>query len=263
MAKYRFYHIIRLTDRLVTPGNPKYVSTQRLVLDALGKMDLNGKRVLDIGCRDGLFSFEAERRGASEVIAIDNNLSRPAVEFLIPYFGSRVHMHEKNVLDLQPDTFGKFDVIVFAGVLYHLRYPFWALRLVRDLLADGGTLILETAVWRGDRHHAMLYCPVEDESPYEATSCTFFNEKGLRATLESLGFSVEAPRYRSQTEPVKDLLREAKQWMIRLSKRLNGLHVRTGIDRGLFVCTLSRLAENQMVARYWEGTHDIHTRTGG
>jgi len=57
MEKYRFYHIIRLTDRLVTPGNPKYVSTQRLVLDALGKMDLKGKRVLDIGCRDGLFSF--------------------------------------------------------------------------------------------------------------------------------------------------------------------------------------------------------------
>ncbi|HET6897250.1 MAG TPA: hypothetical protein VFK70_02840, partial [Vicinamibacteria bacterium] len=63
IAKYRFYHIIRLTDRVETPGNPAYVSTQKLVLEALGKADVRGKRVLDIGCRDGLLSFEAERRG--------------------------------------------------------------------------------------------------------------------------------------------------------------------------------------------------------
>jgi hypothetical protein len=109
----------------------------------------------------------------------------------------------------------------------------------------------------------MLYCPVGDESPYEATSCTFFNEKGLGATLESLGFSVDVPRYRSEVEPLKDLLRRGKQWMVRLAKRLKGLHVLTGIDRGVFVCTLARVGENQMVVRYWEGTHDIHTRTGG
>jgi tRNA (mo5U34)-methyltransferase len=43
---------------------------------------VRGKRVIDIGCRDGMFSFEAERMGAAEVTGIDNDLSTAAVEFL-------------------------------------------------------------------------------------------------------------------------------------------------------------------------------------
>jgi hypothetical protein len=168
-----------------------------------------------------------------------------------------------NLFDLRPDTFGKFDVVVFAGVLYHLRYPVWALKLVRDLLNDNGKLILETAIWRGDRNHAMLYCPVGDESPYEPTSCTYFNEKGLRVTLQSLGYVVERPRYRSQREPAKDMLRNAKQTLDSLAKRVRGLHVKTNIDRGLFACRFSDAAVDMSLARYWEGTHDVHTRSGG
>jgi tRNA (mo5U34)-methyltransferase len=92
-------------------------------------LDLRGKRVLDIGCRDGLFSFAAESMGAIDVIGIDNDLSRGATELLIPYFNSKVRMHQMNLYDLTPERFGTFDVVIFPGVLYHLRYPFWGLRL--------------------------------------------------------------------------------------------------------------------------------------
>lgn len=262
IEQYTFYHIIQLTDQIATPGNPEYLSTQNMVLEEIRKVDLRGKRVLDIGCRDGLFAFEAEKHGSAEVIGIDNDLSKPAVEFLIPFLKSGVKMFEMNLFDLRPDNFGNFDVVIFAGVLYHLRYPFWALRIVRDVLSNGGKLILESAIWRGQSHHAMLYCPVE-ESPYEPSSCTFFNAKGLCTTLRSLGFEVEATQYLSRREPLKDRLRYAGQVMERLRKRTRGAHVKTRIDRGVFICSFSRDAVDQQLAQYWDNTHNIHTRIDG
>jgi len=92
IASYKFYHIIPLTKTLSTPGNPLYVPAQELFMKHLKALDLRGKRVLDIGCRDGLFSFAAESMGAAEVVGIDNDLSKPATEFLIPFFKSKVRM---------------------------------------------------------------------------------------------------------------------------------------------------------------------------
>src|SRR5207248_907946 len=118
LNKYKFFHIIRLTDTISTPGNPTYLPLQEFCMKHLRSLDLRNKRVLDIGCRDGLFSFAAEEMGAREVIGIDNDLSTPAVEFLIPFFKSKVQMYEMNLYDLKPDTFGKFDIVILAGVLY-------------------------------------------------------------------------------------------------------------------------------------------------
>src|SRR5262249_33657302 len=150
----------------------------------------------------GLYSFTAEQLGAAEVIAFDNDLSRGAIEFLIPFFHSRVQMHELNLFDLMPQRFGRFDIVVFAGVLYHLRYPFWALKVIKDVLNPGGLLLIETAVWLGMNEHALLYCPTGGEGPYGLTSCSLFNEKGLIDTLLSLGFRIQStsrlhPQYQS------------------------------------------------------------------
>lgn len=79
-------------------------------------------------------------------------------------------------------------MVIFPGVLYHLRYPFWGLRAIRDVLKIDGHLLIETAIWEDERNNAMLFCPIGADSPYEGTSCTFFNEKGLVDTLKSLGF---------------------------------------------------------------------------
>lgn len=192
MEGLAFYHTIPLTPTLSTPGWPVVIPIVEMTLRALRKLDLRGKRVLDIGCRDGLFCFEAEKLGASEVIGIDNDIDPRLSDFLIRTLGSHAVIQSFNLFDLRPETFGRFDVIVFPGVLYHLRYPFWALKLVRDVLADGGTLVLETAVLADENRHALLFCPTGTESPYEPTSCTFFNRKGLEDTLTSMGFGVEA-----------------------------------------------------------------------
>lgn len=113
ITQYKFYHIIQLTDNIATPGNPAYLPMWNLCMKHLRSLNLRGKRVLDIGCRDGLFSFAAESMGAAEVIGIDNDLSRPAVDFLIPFFDSNVKMHQMNLYDLKPDSFGLFDVVIF------------------------------------------------------------------------------------------------------------------------------------------------------
>jgi SAM-dependent methyltransferase len=204
-----------------------------------------GKRVLDIGCRDGLFSFEAEKRGAREVIGIDNDLSTAAVEFLIPFFASKVRMHALNLYDLRRDTFGTFDVVIFAGVLYHLRYPFYALKLIRDVMEDGGTLFLETAVFVDDNRFSMLYCPVGAESPYEPTSVTFFNVKGLKDSLLTLGFKVERVELQVNLPPDDS----AKEKVI---------------DRVVMTCTADPELRRQDFAEYWEGKHNLHsTGTSG
>ena len=125
------------------------------VLNALKTLDLSGKRVLDVGCRDGLFSFAAEKAGALEVVGIDNDLSKGAVEFLIPFFDSKVEMYELNLYDLTVERFGKFDVIMLPGVLYHLRYPFWGLKILRDLINPNGHRPL---FFYGVTNKAMLFC---------------------------------------------------------------------------------------------------------
>jgi SAM-dependent methyltransferase len=240
LADYSFYHTIRLSENIETPGqpNPSLPKTLR----ALRSVDLANRRVLDIGCRDGLLSFEAEALGAREVIAIDNDLSRAAVELLIPCLGSRVRMHEMNLLDLTPETFGLFDVVILAGVLYHLRYPFHGLRIVRDVLTASGVLILETAIIVDDNRYAMLHCPTGADSPYEPTSVSFFNMKGLTDTLVSFGLEVAASELQNGTRPS------------RFRRQLI-------IDRVVLVCRrTARLASPE--AAYWDATHRLHSDPG-
>lgn len=143
-AEGYWFHRIELAPDLVTPGwsDPRSEKLPYFGLPA----DMSGMRVLDVGCADGFFSFEAERRGAREVVAIDSfpdsirrtTLCRDAL-------GSRVAPYLCNVYDLQAKTFGTFDLVMFFGVLYHLRHPLLALERLRSVCS--GTLLLQTATW--------------------------------------------------------------------------------------------------------------------
>jgi 2-polyprenyl-3-methyl-5-hydroxy-6-metoxy-1,4-benzoquinol methylase len=253
----------------------------------LKSLDVRGKRVLDIGCRDGLFSFAAESMGAAEVVGIDNDLSKAATEFLIPFFNSKVRMHQMNLYDLKPESLGMFDVVICPGVLYHLRYPFWGLRAIRDVLKTGGHLLIETAIWVGERNNAMLFCPIGEDNPYapDDTSCTFFNEKGLVDTLTSLGFQTVQTKLLSKSAASATLrsiwLRRArhpsaalrsymKRFITRMSARFNDADRPPNkqvhwcvVDRCVVHSTFSAFDKGTFVARYWETTHDFHTSHGG
>lgn len=248
LSNYSFYHIIPLTPTLKTPGVERYLPGQEKVLRTLRGLDFEGKRVLDVGCRDGLYSFEAEKGGAREIIGIDNDLSRGAVELLIPWFGSKVRMVEMNLLALSPTTFGTFDIVIFAGVLYHLRFPFQGLDVLSDVLVQDGVLVLETAVFADDNRHALLYCPAPTDSPFDPTSVSFFNMKGLTDTLGAFGFCVEA------SELQKRLLPDPTQELMH-------------IDRVVLVCRRKINPEPGEKERfrtvYWKSRHRIHSERGG
>jgi 2-polyprenyl-3-methyl-5-hydroxy-6-metoxy-1,4-benzoquinol methylase len=251
IKKYNFYHTIKLTDSISTPGNG--FPHEAMSMRALRTIDLRGKRVLDIGCRDGKFSFEAERMGAAEVIAIDIDLSRAMVEFLIPFFNSKVKLHEINLLELTPDTFGKFDVVLFFCVLYHLRYPFWALKLIKDVLHGNGQLLIETAVLRDTNLYALLYCPTGAESPYENTSCTFFNEKGLRDTLSSIGIRVDSVEYVVRQSRARTLLSKLRTTLKNVAKS-DGSPLT--VDRAVFSCRVAKeLLDADVLLNYWDKMH--------
>jgi SAM-dependent methyltransferase len=256
IAAYPWYHIIEVTDTLSTPGIPEYVPAQDLCLKHLKSLDLRGKRVLDIGCRDGLFSFAAERLGAAEIVGIDNDLSRGAVEFLIPFLNSKVQMSQMNLYDLKPQA-GRFDIVIFPGVLYHLRYPFWALQRIREVMARGGHLLIETAILNGLQKHAILFCPVGKENPYypDGTSCTFFNVKGLVDTLGSLGFDTLA------TELLAHPLKRRLDWLrrVRHAMREDGPSSVGEITRCVVHCVLRQIPKDSFGYRYWEGMHAFHS----
>jgi SAM-dependent methyltransferase len=203
--QYRWYHPIDLGGYVTKPDNDFSVIWD-FIRQNLSSVDFQDKTVLDIGCRDGLWSLFAESRGALLVGGIDNNISKGAIEFALPHLKSQVAMHEANIC-----SYGSvnWDIVLMMGLLYHLRMPMLGLFNACECLKKGGLLCIETAIhakpsWHDTDEIPMLYCPFLD-SPYEAGSISFFNRLGLTTTLESMGmkFISYADLPESQVGPVR------------------------------------------------------------
>ncbi len=178
----RWWHSIELGDGIVTAGrkSPEVLAAE---LRSLRLPDLRGKRVLDVGAWDGYFSFACEERGAAEVVALDHFVwsfdpfaqhdyvarARERGEVPLPYDqvpevwrpdelpgkacfdlavrarGSKVRAVVGDVMEMDLEPLGTFDVVLFLGVLYHLREPLRGLERIRRLVAPGGVAIIETA----------------------------------------------------------------------------------------------------------------------
>lgn len=163
-----WYHKIELPHGLVTPGWAPLSPESYRIPDRL-----DGKRVLDVGAWDGYWTFEALKRGANQVVAIDD---------FSDYMGGLEHEHRKgwgnfdlcrsalgysdqtcqrietSLYDLPAQDLGTFDVIFFFGTLYHLRYPLMALDILSSLCTEA--IYTETAIlddyspYRGDKGYA-------------------------------------------------------------------------------------------------------------
>jgi SAM-dependent methyltransferase len=256
IGQYKWYHRIPVAGDLHTePGGAGYPEIWSFILRGMQETDFAGTRVLDVACRDGLFSFEAERRGAREVIGIDNDLSAGATEFLIPFFRSKVRMYELNLYELTPDRFGLFDVILLFGVLYHLRYPFWGLSKVVDCLSDKGLLLIESGmlVDRRFERHELLYCPVE-ASPYERTSCSFFNTAALTTTLRSFGCRLRDWQTLELDPGPSPVAEQAEKAQAGGTLEVKRQFLRFEKD--------AQLEPDTWLVKYWNATHDRHTRLG-
>jgi tRNA (mo5U34)-methyltransferase len=131
-----------LFDGIYLPGR----NDVETILEDVGlPEDLTGKRVLDVGAWNGGFSFECERRGASEVIALSlEDPETSGFNRLKAVLGSNVSYALGSVYNLDPQSLGQFDIVLFLGVLYHLRYPLLAADKLRAVTR--GELLIETHV---------------------------------------------------------------------------------------------------------------------
>ena len=190
VRRIRWYHRIDLGDGIITPGVLNNFKTlSRLNLPE----DLADKTVLDVGAWDGFYSFEAERRGAERVLATDSYSwsgpgwgSKAGFELARRALGSHVEDRDVDVLDLSPEEMGVFDVVLFIGVLYHMRDPLRALERIRSLTGD--CLILEThvALLRKRRPAAAFY--PADELNRDRSNWWGPNPLAVLGMLEAVGF---------------------------------------------------------------------------
>ena len=123
--------------------------------------DLSGKTVLDIGCNAGFYSIEMKRRGADRVLGIDSDdRYLDQARFAAEALGQDIEFRKLFVYDV--GSLGeRFDLVIFMGVLYHLRHPLLALDLIREHVA--GDMLLFQSMQRGSPH----VLKTEEDYPFE------------------------------------------------------------------------------------------------
>lgn len=171
--------------------------------------DLRGKSVLDIGCNAGFYSLEMKRRGADRVIGIDTDehYLRQA-KFAASVEEIDVEFRRMPVWDVGKLR-EKFDLVIFMGVLYHLRHPLLALDLIHEHVAKDWMLF--QSMQRGSRAVAEVEFDyefnanapfddpgypkmhfIENRYAHDETNWWIPNRACVEAMLRSSGFSIEA-----------------------------------------------------------------------
>jgi tRNA (mo5U34)-methyltransferase len=126
--------------------------------------------VLDIGCNAGFYSIEMKRRGAERVVGIDTDKHYLLqAQFAASYLNLEIELRQLAVWDVA-ELNEKFDLVIFMGVLYHLRHPLLALDLIHEHVARD--LMLFQSMQRGSREVA------EVAADYEFDDAAPFNDPG-------------------------------------------------------------------------------------
>jgi len=191
LTRLPWFHRITLESGVVTPGivgeDESKIAFARL------PERLEGKTVIDIGAWDGLFSFEAERRGASRVLATDSFAwggggwgSKRSFEFAREALGSVVEDETIDVLDLAPERVGRFDVALFLGVLYHMRHPLLALERVASVCDELMVVTTSLDMLSHERPAAAFY--PSGSLGGDVTNWWGFNPAAVVALLSEVGF---------------------------------------------------------------------------
>lgn len=206
-----WFHNLRFGEIQTAPdhflGDYPEVKFERF-RDAL-PADMTGWSVLDIGCNAGFYSFEMKRRGAARVLGIDTDehYLRQA-RFAAEVSGAEVEFRQLPVWEVA--SLGeKFDLVIFMGVLYHLRHPLLALDLIHEHVAKD--VLLFQSMQRGSREVTELAedyefnAPAPFEEPgypkmhfieqryaHDETNWWVPNRACAEAMLRSSGFAIEA-----------------------------------------------------------------------
>jgi tRNA (mo5U34)-methyltransferase len=161
-SRLEWFHRIDLGGGFITSGRWMLLPSEH-TQRAMSDIDFTGKKVLDIGCWDGFYSFEAERRGAADVFAIDLLSQRVFSDhptFAIAHAALKSNVRyfpNVSVYDIESLGVSDFDVIFFFGIYYHLKDPLRALAMLRRVMKDGGQLLVEGAILNEEGCHAKFF----------------------------------------------------------------------------------------------------------
>ena len=222
---YGWWHSIDLDYGVVTTGY-KTAEHLRDELEAVALPDLHGKTLLDIGAWDGFYSYEAERRGAERVVALDHfvwSLDTPAQHRYLehcrqegrtpqPYetvpeiwrpdelpgkrgfdmvhqlLDSKVESVVSDFMTMDLSTIGTFDVVLFLGVLYHLKDPIGALERLRSVTRE--LAVVETQAFELPRNtdYELWQSFSADQLCGDVTNWWIPNTKALVGMCRAVGF---------------------------------------------------------------------------
>lgn len=219
-----WFHSIDLGHGVVTKGW-KTPADLAYELNALRLPDLRGKSVLDINAWDGFHSFEAERRGASRVVALDHYMWAmdlaehhkywkeckergvvPSPYHTMPYYrpdelpgkigfdtarralGSSVEAVVGDFMEMDLKPLGAFDVVFYFGSLYHMENPLLALQRVAAVTRGVAVIETEAAAFRGFENRAVCEFFESSELNGDASNWWAPNEKALAGMLRAAGF---------------------------------------------------------------------------
>src|SRR4051812_22291240 len=169
--------------------------------------DLRGQTVLDVGCNGGFYSIELKRRGADRVVGIDwDERYLAQARFAAETSGVAIEFRRLSVYDVAALR-ERFDVVLFMGVLYHLRHPLLALDLLhehvtRDLLVFQSMLRGSPDGFAAARDYPFSESDVFDRPAYpklhfvehaytgDRTNWWIPNRAAAEAMLRSAGYAI-------------------------------------------------------------------------
>ena len=195
-------------------------------LDAIDPTELD---IIDIGTMDGLMAFMLKRMGAGRVAATDlwdRRQFRIARE-LLAYEGEVEYHTALDIRDMN-QRFGEsaFDLMVFAGVLYHLLSPLESLVSCRRLLRRGGLLLLETCIDDSSHEMSLTFNMGLDPAPFHEPTTYFLPSlPALLALLRTASFDpIGVARLRHGSSRVSVLARAARPSAVRDKTSVQRLH---------------------------------------
>lgn len=192
VAQIRWFHSFDFGNGVAARGH-KRLRALEVEASFILPSDIKGKSCLDIGAWDGFFSFQAELRGARSVLATDHfSWSGPGwgtadgFRLARDLLDSDVADIDIDALDISESIVGRHDIVLFLGVLYHLRDPFEGLRAAASVCDD--LLIVETTLHLHEVDAPSMRFFPNSELDGDATNWWSPNPACVIAMLEALDF---------------------------------------------------------------------------
>jgi tRNA (mo5U34)-methyltransferase len=188
-----WFHQIDFGGGVLSPGWIKASKISRMERSIFGSLNLAGKSVLDIGCWDGAYSIAASRRGAARVLATDHYVwhdgpgDRRAFEMAREYLAPEIDVMDIPVDELSEARVGRFDVVLFLGVFYHLRDPFGVLERVASLARE--VLVVESRLTQHLNPRPVMQFHPGASLENDPTNWWTPNRACMEAMLTDLGFA--------------------------------------------------------------------------